>query len=115
MWHERLSHLNNWNVVKLIHRVDINFFKLSIFDFYILCEKINKTKFHKNHIAFEHHFDVFIFDNVMRFFFYEYNEIYYFIIWICDKIKNFQVNVLIIKDETFFFFQKNSQLHKTRT
>ena len=105
MWHERLSHLSNQNVVKLIHRVDIDLFKSSSFDFCVFCEKKNETKSHKNHITFERHFDDFIRDDLIRFFFYEYNEIYYFVVWICDKIKNSQMNVLIIKNETFFFFK----------
>ena len=50
------------------------------------------------------HFDDFIHDDLMKFFFCEYNEFYYFVVWICDKIKNFQMIVLIIKNKTCLFF-----------
>ena len=51
IWHERLNYLSNQNVVKLIHRVDIDFFKSSSFDFYVFCEKKINDILQKSHCA----------------------------------------------------------------
>ena len=103
MWHECLSHLNNQNVVKLIYRVEIDFFKSSSFDFCVFCER-KKRNFTKITLRLNVTLTI-LFMMIWWNFFCEYNEIYYFVVWICEKIKNSQMNILIIKNETFFFFK----------
>ena len=80
MWHERFDYLSHQNVIKLTRRVNIDFFKFFVSNFCVFCEKKNdKTKFHKTSIQFDRYSNDFIHENLMNFFFIDYNDARYLI------------------------------------
>ena len=109
MWHERLKHLSEQNVLKLARQLssDIDLFKSSLNEICVLCSRDEaKIESHKNHIESDEWTNDLIYVDVMRSMSsYEYNDVRYVCIWLCDKIKRSIVNSLITKNEVFVFFK----------
>ena len=109
MWHERLEHLSEQNVLKLARQLssNIDLFKSSLNEVCVLCSRDEaKIESHKNHIESDRWSNDLIHVDVMKSMSsYEYNDARYVCIWLCDKIKRSIVNSLITKNEVFVFFK----------
>ena len=98
IWHERLDYLNYQNIIKLIHKINIDFFKFLVSNFCVFCEKKNdKTKFHKTSIQSNRYSNDFIYENLIKFFSIDYNNARYLICWLCDKIQQSYMKTLVNK------------------
>ena len=87
IWHERLDYLTYQNVIKLIHNINIDFFKFLVSNFYVFREKKNdKTKFHKTLIQSNRHSNDFIHENLINFFL---SIIITFVIWFVNCATKF--------------------------
>ena len=109
IWHERLKHLSEQNVLKLTRQLssDIDLFKSSLNEVCVLCSRDEvKNESYKNHIESNRWSNDLIHVDVMKSMSsYEYNNVRYVCIWLCDKIKRSIVNSLVIKNEVFVFFE----------
>ena len=99
MWHERLGHLGNQNIIKLAHSVSIDLSKSFFSDSCLSCDKrAGKIESHKNYIVSKRHQADLIHKDLMNSFSVRgYNDATWIAAWLDDKIKQFHVNTLLSK------------------
>ena len=100
MWHERLGHLGNQNVIKLAHSVSIDLSKPPLSDPCLPCGRgAGKIEPHKDHIALGRHQADLIHGDLMGSFPVRgYNGAIYVAAWLDDKIKQSHVDILLSKE-----------------
>ena len=100
MWHERLGHLGNQNVIKLAHSVGNDLSKPPPSDPCLPCGRgAGKTEPHKDHIApGRHQADLIHGDLMGPFPVRGYNGATYVAAWLDDKTKQSHVDTLLSKE-----------------
>ena len=107
-WHARMNHLDSQNVVRLQKMfIDINLFK-SLFSKDV-CSSCSlermKTEFHVSFTHLDEHLMNLIITNIKRSFKKSVCNAYYYFIFLCDKIKRFEVYLLDKKTHALKIFK----------
>ena len=109
MWHERLKHLNQQNVLQFVNQRAFDLKKSFSQNACVSCARdVERSENHNDHIVFDRWKMNLIHVDIMKSFSDEYNDAYYICTWLNDKIKRSHTDYLTNKaSEKVFIFFKN--------